>query len=384
MGTQNSDNLCGKELKRLASVVETSCALAEDADLSSLLQRIVDSAAELTGAELGGLLVLNQENTGYEFFKVTGCSDKPEGFPTGNGILSIPYKEGIPLRLDDIRKHPRAVGTPPGHPEVQAFLGVPLHIRDKVLGSLFVGKRPGREAFSKEDENSLMAFAAQAALTIENTRLYERAKELARLQERKRLAQSLHETVVQYLFSIELEASRRLGPTEPCWRKLLTIQRLAERAGDELRSAIFALSSTLSANEKGLSAILKDLVQGFEETSGVQASMLLPPDLPETPPVINEAIYRIVSEALSNVRKHSQASAVVVTLSHDKSSVSIAIQDNGHGLDLRKKAGPHFGLLTMKEVANNAGGEITIANNKDDTGTVVRATFPLSKEKGVK
>ncbi len=378
METEDPDNLCGKELKRLASVVETSCALAENVDLDSLLQRIVDSAAELTGAELGGLLVLNQENTGYEYFKVTGCSDEPSGFPTGNGILSMPYKEGISLKLDNVRKHPRAVGTPPGHPEVEAFIGVPLRIRDKVLGSLFVGKGPGRGIFLEGDENLLMAFAAQASLTIENTRLYERAEELARLQERKRIAQSLHETVVQYLFSIELEASRHLGQREPCWRKLLTIQHLAERASDELRGAIFALSSTLSVSEKGLLVILKELTQKFEETSEVQASLLLPPDLPEIPPAVNEAIYRIVSEALSNVRKHSQASAVVVTLSYDKSFISIAIQDNGCGLDLRKETGLHFGLLTMKQVANNAGGEITITNNEDDTGTVIRAIFPLS------
>ncbi len=384
MKARDSDNLCGKELKRLASVVETSCALAENVDLDSLLQRIVDSAAELTGAKLGGLLVLNQENTGYEYFKVTGCSNEPDGFPTGNGILSMPYKEGIPLKLDDIREHSQAVGTPPGHPEIQAFIGVPLRIRDKVLGSLFVGKGPGKGVFFDEDENLLMAFAAQAALTIENTRLYERAEELARLQERKRIAESLHETVVQYLFSIELEASRRLGQREPCWRKSLTIQHLAERASDELRSAIFALSSTLSANKKGLSVLLKDLMQEFEETSGIQASLLLPPNLIETSPTINEAIYRIVIEALSNVKKHSHASVVVVTLSYDKSFLSIAIQDNGRGLNFRKKAGPHFGLLTMKQAANNAGGEIAIINNEDDTGTVIRATFPLNKEESEK
>ncbi len=377
----SSDAICEGyttgNLHKLTRVIEMSCALAGYVDLDSLLQKIVNSAVELAGAEFGGVLVMHQDKTHYEYFKVFGCSHEPSEFPTGAGVLGIPHEEGHPLRSDDIRKHPRAVGIPHGHPEVKAFVGVPLRVRDKVFGSLFVGNSPGEGSFSREDQALLVAFAAQAAMAIENAQLYERTEQLAKLEERKRIAQSLHETVLQYLFTVGLEVEKCLEQADPCLEKLSMIQRLIDRASEELRSTIFALSFHSSVNMKGLPAILTDLIEELKTTSGIRSSLLLPRDLPEMPLAVSEAIYRIVREALSNVKKHARASAVAVTLSYDKRFVSVTIQDNGRGLDTPSTPGLHFGLLTMKQVASNANGEITILSNEDDGGTIVRATFPM-------
>ena len=370
------DKYVSEKINKLTKVIELSFEVSSNTDLESLLQKIVDSATELTKAEYGGLLVLTREGDQFEYFKVSG-SFKPRGFPKGSSILGIPYKENKPIMLSDIRLHPRGGGTPKGHPPIRAFIGVPLSLREKTLGTLFVGNGPDRGIFYKEDKDLLMAFAVQAALAIGNVRLYEQARQLSRLEERKRIAQSLHETVLQYLFTVGLEVEKCLEQADPCLEKLSMIQHLIERASEELRSTIFALSFTSSVNMKGLPAILIDLIEEFKNTSGIRASLLLPRDLQEMPPAVSEAIFRIVREALSNVKKHARASAVAVTLSCDKQFVSITIQDNGRGLDMSSTQGLHFGLLTMKQVTSNANGEITILSNEDDEGTIVRATFPM-------
>ena len=106
------------------------------------------------------------------------------------------------------------------------------------------------------------------------------------------------------------------------------------------------------------------------------------PEFPTLPPLIGEAIYRIVRESLSNVRKHARANAVLVSLMHDGNSVVVTVQDGGvclaeplplgsddHGL--------RFGVSTMREMTAQAAGDLQIANN-DDRGVIVRARFPLS------
>ena len=148
-----------RKVRELSSLVEVSSLIASRLDIEPLLQDIVKAATRLIGAELGGLLVLSQDGSRlYDYFKVCGWPFEPTGFPTGQGILSLPYKTGQPLRVDHVRNHPQSVGFPPHHPIVKAFLGVPLKFKDKILGTLFLGNGPRGRAFTAEDEELLMAF----------------------------------------------------------------------------------------------------------------------------------------------------------------------------------------------------------------------------------
>jgi signal transduction histidine kinase len=350
-------------------------------DIEELLQGVVDAAAELTNADMGGMLVLEEESKErFEYFKVTGWPYEPDGFPTGQGLLGIPYREGNVLMESDITRHHDALGIPNGHPDVRAFLAVPLRVRKKLLGSLFVGNKSGGRNFSEDDKHLLIAFAAQAAVVIENIRLYNHSEKLAILEERNRIAQSLHETVVQYLFTIGLETERCKGTSEECEASLTTIRRLSERASDELRSAIFALSTIQQTNPRGLPAIINDLVCEFEQNSGIKTTFLTPDALPSIPPAVNDTVYRIIRESLSNIQKHAYATAVVVSLSADDDTLVVVVQDDGRGINTETVEGLHFGLLTMREITAHARGVLTIAENEDDAGTVVKAVFPLSLE----
>lgn len=367
----------------LARLIDVSKSMAAQLDLEPLLQQIVDSATQLLRTDLGGLLVLNEDQTSIQYFKVCGWMNGISGTPTRSGILFLPHRERHTLRVDDIRTHPQAAGFPPRHPEVGPFLAAPLLSREESLGVLFVGNAPGGQPFTPADEDLLAAFAAQATVAIANARLYAQADELARLRERQRIAQALHDTVAQMLFSIGLEVEgclNRPDLEEPFRQRLQTVRRLAARSSDELRSAIFALRSPYLAKGDGLVQLVQAQVDEFAALTGIPATLIVMPCFPTLPPLVSEAVYRIVRESFSNIRKHARASGVMVSLDCNADSVTVIIQDNGVGLsealDLTDDGDLHFGVATMRQITAQANGAFFIANN-DDEGVMVKARFPL-------
>jgi signal transduction histidine kinase len=128
---------------------------------------------------------------------------------------------------------------------------------------------------------------------------------------------------------------------------------------------------------------LQEQVAEFETQSGAAATLIVSPQFPRLPPLVGEAVQRIVCESLANVRKHAQASAVVVSLCCNQDTVIVTIQDNGVGLTepLALEADDsalHFGVTTMRQLTAQAKGNFFIANN-DDQGVMVRARFPVTE-----
>jgi signal transduction histidine kinase len=372
-----------RRIEQLTRLMELNNSVFAQLDLNLLLQKIVDTVTQVVDAQLGGLLVLGDDERHFQIFRISGLPDVPRDWPTGAGVLGLPYREGVSLRLDDVRRHPQALGFPPGHTEIGPFLSVPLKHERRCLGALFVGNAPGGAFFSADDEGLLQAFADRAAIAIENARLHAQVQELARLQERQRIAQSLHDTLAQMLFSIGLQAKQitQIAPDEPTRRRAQTIVRLAGRSSDELRTAIFALRGPYLPEAAGLIELLQEQVAEFQAQDDIAATLFVSPEFPSLAPLVGEAVYRIVCESLSNVRKHAHASAVMVSLHCDQDTVTVTIQDDGVGLvkpmPLDADDGAlHFGVATMRQLAAQAQGDLVVANNEDQ-GVVVRARFPL-------
>jgi signal transduction histidine kinase len=159
------------------------------------------------------------------------------------------------------------------------------------------------------------------------------------------------------------------------------IHRLGTRSSCELRSAIFALRSPYLAKGTVLVDLLHDQVRDFQAMSGIAATLIIPPQFPNLPLPIGEAIYRIVCESLSNVHKHAKAQAVVVSLHDDERAVILTVQDDGIGLSdpahlENCSTSLHFGIEIMRQLTEQVQGEFFIANN-DDQGVMVRAHIPV-------
>jgi two-component system, NarL family, sensor histidine kinase DevS len=168
---------------RLRELVETGIAVTSELSLDSALQRIVEAAAGLTQAKYAALGVIDPTGTGLERFLVTGIDDETQRSigdpPHGRGILGVLIKETRPLRLTRLQAHPDSVGFPPNHPPMTTFLGVPILLRGVAYGNLYLTEKRQGE-FTPEDEDLVTLLAAQAAVAIENARLYESATRWSR------------------------------------------------------------------------------------------------------------------------------------------------------------------------------------------------------------
>jgi signal transduction histidine kinase len=161
-------------------------AVAAGLELGATLRRIVQAATDLVDAKYGALGVLGPDGRVVEFVHVgidAATAERLGPLPTGNGILGLLIEHPVPIRLDDLRDHPSAVGLPEGHPAMSSFLGVPVRVRGEVFGNLYLTEKAGGQSFTTDDERTVMALAAAAAVAIENARLYERSRQRERWQQ---------------------------------------------------------------------------------------------------------------------------------------------------------------------------------------------------------
>ena len=154
-------------------------AVAAGLELSATLRRIVQGAIDLVDAQYGALGVLDAEGRLVDFVHV-GMSPELAGrigsLPEGQGILGLLTDHPVPIRLERLSDHPKSVGFPENHPPMNSFLGVPVRVRGEVFGNLYLTEKRGGGSFTSDDERTVMALAAAAAVAIENARLYERSR----------------------------------------------------------------------------------------------------------------------------------------------------------------------------------------------------------------
>jgi signal transduction histidine kinase len=164
---------------RLRALVGAAVTITSELSLEALLQRLVETAAELTGARYAALGVIDRTGEGLERFVTSGIDDETRAaigdLPRGRGILGVLIRETASLRLHDLSEDPRAVGFPPNHPPMRTFLGVPIVLRNVAYGNFYLTEKAGGEDFTEEDEELATLLAGQAAVAIENARLYEAA-----------------------------------------------------------------------------------------------------------------------------------------------------------------------------------------------------------------
>lgn len=166
------------ENDRLRGLVDAGIALSSELSLDDLLQKLAETAAALTGARYAALGVINETGTGLERFLHTGIDGETVTeighLPRGRGILGALITHARSLRLESIADDPRSVGFPPHHPPMHGFLGVPILLRGRAFGNLYLTEK-GSGSFTAEDQELVETLASQAAVAIENARLYEAA-----------------------------------------------------------------------------------------------------------------------------------------------------------------------------------------------------------------
>jgi signal transduction histidine kinase len=233
--------------EKLRALVDAGIALTSELSLDALLARLVQVGAELTGARYAALGVIDRDGEGLERFVAHGLDDDQRraigDLPRGRGILGVLTRDARALRLHDIAGDERSVGFPPNHPPMRTFLGVPILLRGVAFGNLYLTEKAGGDDFTDEDEELVTALAAQAAVAIENARLYEAATRWSRQLE------TVNEIAVSFAAESDLRVqldliARRLR--ELLGARLVAVAlprgdgslRIAAAAGDDVEGVV--------------------------------------------------------------------------------------------------------------------------------------------------
>lgn len=167
----------------LRGLWEASLLVTGELDLSNVLRQIAESALTLVDAQYGALGVIDPEGQLEQFIHVGMPKElvaKIGHLPEGHGVLGAVIDTSCPIRLTDLNKDPRAVGSPEHHPPMDTFLGVPIKIRGVTFGNLYLTNRSGGP-FTQEDEELVKELATAAATAINNARLYGEAQRAQQL-----------------------------------------------------------------------------------------------------------------------------------------------------------------------------------------------------------
>ena len=359
-------------------------SIGSELELQTVLRRIVTAATELVNASYGALGVLDEGGTGLAEFVTVGLTPEEVRrigpYPHGHGILGVLIVEPAPLRLPDLRKHPDSYGFPPGHPEMRSFLGVPVQVRDRVFGNLYLTDKRGEEPFTDADEELLVALAAAAGVAIENSRLHTQLADVALLEERERIARDLHDTVIQRLFAsaLMLQGAHRLARVPEVESR---IQQAIDDIDDvirDIRTTIFELQGaggTAPSLRRRVLEVCAEAARplGFEPAVRFDG----PIETLVDEQARQQAVF-VLREALANVARHAHATGVTVTLtaSVDDSRLILAVADDGIGI-VDSDHHPGYGLGNMESRAARLGGTLSIITGPGQ-GTTVRLDLPLA------
>lgn len=389
-------------LRVLMPLFEVSRALMSKVKLSELFNLIVQTTALETGADRVSLMLIEEAAQELTVKRAIGLSQQIVGIAKQKieeGIAGWVAKTGKPLILNEEAKASHYLKGKMRQTGVVSALCVPLIVKGKIIGVLNAGKTIGEKPFARSDLELLSILAGQAATAIENARLFGsiktqqlRLEELltqltnAQENERRKLSSEIHDSVAQLMISASYSA-------QTC-AVLLSKSRLDE-ARDEAERFISVIEQSIrevrrimadlyppALSEIGLEQTLRHYVEGFQKETGSACHFQtegLPGRLSSS---LEIGIYRIVQEAISNVRKHACATELDIRLRFEPNQVSVEIKDNGKGFDLPQAISTgrtlgHLGLLIMKDRAEMLGGSLEIRTSLG-AGTKIILTIPMS------
>lgn len=384
-----------RELKELRETLEVVNRTAADIVVSQTgveaIRRLAEAARERLGARYAAVGVAREEGDGLEAFLTVGLTPEQEKAigprPRGAGVLGLLLTRKEPLRLDRLSAHPNSAGFPPGHPPMESFLGVPIIQGARVLGSLYLTEKPG--GFTEADELTVLTLSGFLGVAIQNHQILNRQRALvgqliqAQEEERRAVAYDLHDGLTQYVMAAhaQLETYQALmadGKTERAAPRLQAGIGYLKEAVIESRRLVNGLR-TLALDDLGLVGAIEPLLRDEKERAGWAETSLeenLGGERFALP--VETAAFRIVQEALTNIRKHAQATRVVVRLSVTLEGLTLQVTDNGAGFSLNeaRSQAEHIGLHGMAERARLLGGTLDITS-KSRAGTTLQAWLPL-------
>ena len=370
------------EAVALRRLLDVALALGAERRTEPVLRVILDAARDLAGARYAAIGVPDGAG-GFGLFLTAGVDAETWArigtLPRTHGLLGALLSSTETIRLADIRTDPRFLGWPPAHPDMGAFLGVPIVAGGEVLAELFLAEKADGGEFTDADQALVETLAAHAALAVVNAQRTERARELSVAAERARLARELHDSVTQTLFSLTLateSAAALAGDADP---KLLDqldqVRGLAEAGLAEMRGLVETLRP-VDVDADGLAGALRKRIELLRRVHDVRLSLRTRGPVRLQDRTVEREVLRIAGEALANALRHASARSVEVSLDTGD-PVRLIVADDGSGFDLPAtlRDSHRLGLTSMRERADALGGTLEIVT-APGAGTRVELEVP--------
>ncbi len=363
----------------LSEMAITSEILAGSEDLKEILQRLAQRAREVTRADFAAIATFDDQGSLTRFI-YNGISEEQARRlgdpPKGLGLLGELSHCERPLRLARLSDHPASSGWPPEHPDMEAFLGVPIRAGGRTIGSLYMTRGRGGEPFSSGDEVAAAMLSLQAAVSLASALAQGRSSRLSLLEERVRIAHDLHDGTIQTLYALGLEcdtlANRQDFPDEVRDALDSVVTRLNELIGD-IRGYITMLEAATISDEPELTRDLNFIIRQIVPPSiatvvNISAAALQDFTVRET-----EDLLYVAREALSNAIRHGAPSKIAVDLRQSRDATILIVQDNGVGFD-QATVRRGLGTVTMQTRADRLGATLTVIGIPG-MGTTVRVSI---------
>jgi signal transduction histidine kinase len=402
-----------QQIQRLHDLHAAGLAVTSDLDLTELLNRVAEEATKLTSADYGALGILDEEKTGLAQFITAGMPPEQIAqmgpLPKGHGLLGSVIQENKTIRLSWANDDPRSSGVPDGHPLPTSFLGVPVRVRGEALGNLYLINKADGLAFTEQDETIVKMLAAQAAVAIENARLFaESERLLAELEAAHRARNRLHAYVNHdlrnALHGVSLWAERleqgSAGPPDSFdQEEVREIARKILRGGSHALRLVRDVLDLARLEEGRLQTwprrvVITDLVEAAMDAIAPEADrrqVELIFDVPEDRLELvadPDRVLQITLNLLSNAVKFSPSGGKVSLGAHTENGigtplvrpeggwVAIWVKDEGPGIapeDLERAwaefqqvnpedsdRGHGIGLALSRQMAEYMGGTLTV------------------------
>lgn len=390
---------------RLKQLVAATPALITEVSLDGVLKRAVEVAAQVIGARYAAIGVLASDGQTLEHFTTYGVDSELAArigrSPRGHGILGLVIREGKPVRLPDLTKHPVSFGFPPHHPPMRSFLGVPVFGSRGVFGNLYLAEKLGGDTFTEEDEDIAILLAGKIAAAVENARHHEQsARLLAEVQQ-------LHRTRERFFAMVNHELRNALAAVHG-WAEMLvrrkdpaTVPRAALEVLDSAQQAVALINDLLDLSRLDEDR-LKPIIKAEEPTSLADRSLrrvtpaaelkhvtLQLVSAPNLPSCATDAsrVEQILINLLANAIRYAPEESVVrVGVSAADRRIAYRVEDEGPGVpsdDVERifdiyvtkpgeeSRGLGLGLPLSRRLAQLLGGELHAVSRPGKGGCFV-------------
>src|SRR4051794_6924164 len=236
-------------------------AIAAELDVDRVLQLIVDRVRDLIGARYAALGTADPRGR-IERFITSGMSPETRaaigGVPHGRGLLGLIIREARTVRVTEISSHPQSSGFPPNHPAMHSFLGVPVLVKGRSVGNLYLAEKVDGD-FTEDDERLVEMFAVHAGIAIDNARLHDQVQRLAVVEERERIGKDLHDGIIQAIYGVALSLEE----------VPFLIESAPDDASDRVDKAIDSLNLTIREIRNFILGLRSELLHGADLVAGL-------------------------------------------------------------------------------------------------------------------